>query len=95
MMLLVTLKVNFSKIRFVDAGFLSRDSFGRIGRETKFPPRLIQIVGQRPFNSFSTQSLQKVHSKLQIIVSSESGGRSLSQHSQLGLSSSMYSYFTS
>jgi hypothetical protein len=30
-----------------------------------------------------------VHSKLQIIASPESGGRSVAQHSQLGLSFSM------
>jgi len=65
-----------------------RDSLGRMGRETKFPPQF----GQRPFSFVSTQSLQNVHSKEQIIASSDSGGRSLSQHSQFGLSSNIEFY---
>ena len=73
----------------VEAGFLINDSAKRIGRETKLPPRLIYIMGQRPFRFSSTQPLQKVHLKEQIIASPESGGRSLSQYSQFGLSSSM------
>jgi hypothetical protein len=58
---------------------------GRIGREAKLPPQF----GQTPFNAVSTQERQKVHSNVQIIASSADGGRSLSQHSQLGLSSSI------
>ena len=51
----------------------------------KLPPQF----GQTPPSTSSTQSAQKVHSKVQIIASRASGGRSLSQHSQLGRSSSM------
>jgi hypothetical protein len=36
-----------------------------------------------------TQSLQKVHSKEQILASGESGGRSRLQHSQAGFISSI------
>jgi hypothetical protein len=46
--------------------------------------------GHRPCNVLFAQSLQNVHSKVQIIASAESGGRSRSQHSQLGLSCSMF-----
>jgi hypothetical protein len=46
-------------------------------------------LGQRPLSLFSAQEQQKVHSKVQIMASGASGGRSLSQHSQLGRSSSM------
>lgn len=69
-----------------EAGFLINDSAERIGRDTKLPPRLIYMMEQQPFSFSSTQLLQKVNSKEQIIASSESGGRSLSQHSQFGLS---------
>ena len=79
-------------MRLVEAGFLINFSAERKGRDTKSPPRLIYIVGQRPFSFSSTQPLQKVHSKEQIIASSESGGRSLSQHSQFGLSSNIRFY---
>jgi hypothetical protein len=58
---------------------------GRIGRGTKVPPQF----GQRLPSRFSTQSLQNVHSKEQIMASSASGGNFLSQHSQLGRSSSI------
>ncbi len=47
--------------------------------------------GQRPCNLLSVQSRQNVHSKLQIMASVESGGKSLLQHSQLGRSSSILS----
>ena len=76
-------------MRLVEAGFLINFSAERKGQDTKLPPRLIYIVGQRPFSFSSTQPRQKVHSKEQIIAFSESGGRSLSQHSQFGLSSSI------
>jgi hypothetical protein len=56
-----------------------------MGRDTKGPPQL----GQRPPSLLSTQPRQKVHSNEQIIASVDSGGRSLSQHSQLGRNSSM------
>lgn len=55
---------------------------GRIGRGTKFPPQF----GHAPPKIVSVQVAQNVHSKVQIIASRLSGGRSLSQHSQFGLS---------
>src|SRR5262245_61050296 len=56
---------------------------GRIGRGVKPPPQFGQT-----FDSRSTQSTQNVHSKVQMRASSALGGRSRSQPSQLGLSSS-------
>jgi hypothetical protein len=70
--------------RWVDGGLLASFAAGLIGRAAKLPPQL----GQAPPNLVSTQVRQKVHSKVQIIASTASGGRSLSQHSQLGRSSS-------
>jgi hypothetical protein len=72
-------------VRCVAAGYFTSIAGGRIGRAEKLPPQF----GQRPFKRVSTQSRQNVHSKLQIIASTASGGRSLSQHSQLGFSTSM------
>jgi hypothetical protein len=72
--------------RFVDAGYFGNRRAGRIGRRVKSPPQL----GHVPPSTFSTQLLQKVHSKVQIIASGASGRRSLSQHSQFGLSSSIF-----
>jgi hypothetical protein len=40
-------------------------------------------------NTWPAQSTQKVHSKLQMRASAESGGRSRSQHSQFGFNNSM------
>ena len=71
---------------FVDAGYFLSSSGGRIGLTTKFPPQF----GQISFNFVFTQFIQKVHSKLQIIAAFESGGRSLSQHSQFGFSFSTH-----
>jgi hypothetical protein len=71
--------------RFVDAGNRVSFSSGRLGRASSSPPQF----GQRPPSFVSVQSRQNVHSKLQIMASPASGGRSLSQHSQLGRSSSM------
>ena len=51
-----------------------------MGRGTKFPPQF----GQAPFRCPSTQSTQNVHSNEQTRASDDVGGRSLSQHSQLG-----------
>src|SRR3984957_12803587 len=73
------------KTRTIDAVFFSSFETGRIGRGVRFPPQF----GQRPRSLFSTQSRQKVHSKVQIIASAASGGRSLLQHSQLGRNSSI------
>jgi hypothetical protein len=73
------------KTRSVEAGYFASIACGRIGRTEKPPPQL----GQRPLSRVSAQSLQNVHSNEQIIASRESGGRFLSQHSQLGLSLSI------
>ncbi len=57
---------------------------GRIGRGAKPPPQF----GQTFWSMLSTQSAQNVHSNVQIRASVAFGGRSLSQPSQFGLSSS-------
>jgi hypothetical protein len=56
-----------------------------MGRAQKPPPQF----GQTLAKMFSTQGRQKVHSKVQIIASVESGGSATLQFSQVGLSSSM------
>ncbi len=72
-----------------DGGRLATESpgrhsvVGRIGRGTKPPPQL----GQTLKRMLSTQSAQKVHSKVQMRAIIESGGRSLLQYSQFGRSS--------
>src|SRR3954462_13662531 len=73
--------------RSVNAGYFTSIAGGRIGRRTNSPPQF----GQAPFSGPATQSLQNVHSNVQIIASRESGGRSRSQHSQFGRSASMSS----
>jgi hypothetical protein len=72
-------------MRSADGGYFASNCAGRIGRGLKPPPQF----GQRPRNTVSAQRAQNVHSKLQISASSASGGRSRSQHSQLGRSWSM------
>jgi hypothetical protein len=57
-----------------------------MGRRTSSPPQL----GQQPPSTSSAQPRQKVHSKEQIRASGESGGKSRSQHSQLGRNSSIF-----
>src|SRR5712692_7835894 len=57
-----------------------------MGRNTRLPPQL----GQSPPSLWSAQSLQNVHSKVQIIASVAVGCKSLSQHSQLGRNSSIF-----
>lgn len=52
-------------------------------------------MGQTFPRSRSAQATQNVHSNEQIRAASESGGRSTSQHSQLGRISSMGSFFSS
>lgn len=71
--------------RFVDAGARPSRPLGRIGRATRLPPQL----GQTPLSTVSVQAAQNVHSKEQIRASGLSGGRSRSQHSQFGRSSSI------
>lgn len=73
------------KIRLVDAGLLTNLFAGLIGLRTNSPPQF----GHFPCKILSTQLLQNVHSKEQMRASVEAGGKSLLQHSQLGLSSSM------
>jgi hypothetical protein len=73
------------KMRRVEGGFFVSFAAGRIGRGAKFPPQF----GQAPPSLFSTQSRQKVHSNEHIIASVVEGGKSLSQHSQLGRNSSI------
>ena len=74
--------------RVADGGLLANLSAGRRGRLTSSPPQL----GQIPSNLLSAHAAQNVHSNEQIFASFASGGRSLSQHSQPGLSSSMTNY---
>ena len=62
-----------------------RSRAGRTGRGTKPPPQF----GQVPSSTPSAQRAQKVHSKLQIRASAESGGSDRLQCSQVGRSSSM------
>ena len=66
--------------RSVVAGLLTSFSNGLLGRATSSPPQF----GHLFFNKLVVQSLQKVHSKEQILASVDSGGKSLSQHSQFG-----------
>jgi hypothetical protein len=71
--------------RVLDAGLLPSLLSGRRGRTTNSPPQL----GQSPPSFCSEQEAQNVHSNEQIRARDESGGRSQSQHSQLGRNSSM------
>ncbi len=64
---------------------------GRRGRATSSPPQF----GQRWFRMVSAQAAQNVHSKEQMRASADSGGKSLSQHSQLGRSSSIVARYAS
>jgi hypothetical protein len=67
------------------AGLFNNFAAGRRGRVTSSPPQF----GQTPAKIFSAHAAQNVHSKEQIKASVASGGRSLSQHSQPGRSSSI------
>jgi len=71
--------------RCVDAGYLPSSDAGRMGRGEKLPPQLGHSLPKTP----DAQNSQNVHSNVQITASLESGGKSLSQHSQLGLNSSI------
>src|SRR5262245_10564286 len=76
--------------RLIDGGRFATESpgrhsvAGRIGRGTKPPPQF----GQTLKSTLSTQSAQNVHSYEQLRAIVDAGGRSLSQHSQFGRSSS-------
>jgi hypothetical protein len=71
--------------RSVDAGLLRSFAAGRRGRGIISPPQF----GQMPWSTSSAHATQNVHSNEQIRASVESGGRSLSQHSQPGRKASM------
>ena len=73
------------KIRSVEAGYFASFSAARRGRLTSSPPQL----GHMPLRTVVAQSTQNVHSNVQLSASGDSGGRSRSQHSQLGRSWSM------
>jgi hypothetical protein len=73
------------KTRTVDDGFASSFDAGRRGRGSNSPPQF----GHLPFRRRSAQVAQNVHSNEQIRASGDSGGRSTSQHSQEGRSSSI------
>jgi len=71
-------------MRVVEAGLLISFSAALGGLFTSSPPQFGQRIA-----IFSAQLTQNVHSKEQISASVESGSRSLLQHSQFGLSSSI------
>ena len=71
--------------RLVEAGCRNSRSAGRIGR----PHEIAAAIRAAPPSTPSAQSRQNVHSYEQIRASTESGGRSRSQHSQFGRSSSI------
>src|SRR6185312_17355260 len=73
------------RTRSADAGYFTSIVAGRSGRATRLPPQF----GHTPPSRCSAQSRQNVHSNVQITASAASGGRSLSQHSQLGRNASM------
>jgi hypothetical protein len=72
-------------MRSVEAGYRDSSLPARSGRATSPPPQL----GQLPCSVPSAHVTQNVHSNEQIRASADPGGRSLSQHSQLGLISSI------
>src|SRR5437868_15473356 len=63
------------KILCVEGAYFASFAAGRIGRGEKLPPQF----GQRPPSFPFTQSMQNVHSNVQIMASVVAGGRSLSQ----------------
>lgn len=71
------------KTRLVLAGCLVKSSAGRTGRRTSSPPQL----GQTKLRRVWQHCRQNVHSNVHTYASSDSGGRSRSQHSHPGLSS--------
>jgi hypothetical protein len=68
--------------RSVDAGYFASKCCARVGRAAKSPPQF----GHLPPSTESAHEEQNVHSKEQIHAWVESGGKSTSQHSQLGRS---------
>ena len=73
-----------AKTRAVEAGSFASIAAGRTGRRSKPPPQF----GHTPPSRSSTHAAQNVHSYVQIRASGDSGGRSRSQHSHDGRSSS-------
>jgi len=69
------------KIRSRDGGNFCSFAAGRIGRRSNSPLQL----GQRLLRMPSAHVRQNVHSNEQIKASRDSGGKSMLQHSQLGL----------
>lgn len=70
---------------FVEGGLAASFDAGRRGRATSSPPQL----GHLPANTSVAHDAQKVHSKEQMYAPLDPGGKSRSQHSQFGLSSSI------
>lgn len=71
--------------RRVEPGLVASAAAGLRGLVTSSPPQF----GHFPPSLVSAQEAQKVHSKEQIRATDDSGGRSRSQHSQFGRSSSI------
>jgi len=71
--------------RCIEAGYCPSSDAGRMGRGEKLPPQL----GQRSAKTPEAHDRQNVHSKVQITASLDSGGKSVSQHSQLGFNLSI------
>jgi hypothetical protein len=76
---------NGLKTREVDAGLFFNASTGLMGLVTKPPLQF----GHWLFKIPSTQCVQKVHSKEQMCACVDSGGKSILQHSQLGLNANI------
>ena len=73
-----------------DGGFASSFDARRRGRGSNSPPQF----GHLPFRRRSAQVAQNVHSNEQIRASGDSGGKSMSQHSQDGRISVSYTHLT-
>ncbi len=70
----------------MDAGNSTNLYFGLRGLLTNSPPQF----GHLPLRTESAHDEQNVHSNEHIRASIDSGGRSLSQHSQLGFNKSIF-----
>lgn len=70
--------------RCTDAGLLTSLASERLGRATSSPPQFGHLA-----EKVVAQASQNVHSNEQMRAPDRSAGRSLSQHSQLGLICSM------
>ena len=74
------------KTRLVEGGLFASLLAGRLGLATSSPPQF----GHWPLSTVSAHDEQNVHSNEQMRASLDSGGKSLSQHSQLGRNSSIF-----